>query len=121
MTTPAIDANPATWAAFRNARASRKASFVNPIDLAKLPEMCERTVDIDDADPQLLPLVSRENRESESRSPGPATPLSRRPTRKDKKRSNPRADPLLCVDEYSHEGSIGPTADRDIDCTIYDI
>lgn len=44
-----------------------------------------------------------------------------RAVRKMKKRSVPLDDPLLRVDEYSYDGPIGPTTNRDIDSTIVDI
>lgn len=101
-------------------RASHKAGFVNPIDLAKLAEMCERTINIDNADSQLLLLVAKGERGERIVISGTGNPVvERRSTRKNKKQSNQLADPLLCVDEYSHEGSVGPTADKDIDRTVY--
>lgn len=35
-----------------------------------------------------------------------------------KKRSTPVDDPLLRVKEYAYDGSIGPTANKDIDSTV---
>jgi hypothetical protein len=35
-----------------------------------------------------------------------------------KRRSIPLDDPLLRVDEYSYDGPIGPTTNRDIDDTV---
>lgn len=41
-----------------------------------------------------------------------------RPVRWLKRRSSPLIDPLLRVDEYSYDGPIGPTTNRDIDSTV---
>jgi antitoxin (DNA-binding transcriptional repressor) of toxin-antitoxin stability system len=41
-----------------------------------------------------------------------------RPVRRTKRRSIPPDDPLLRVDEYSYDGQIGPTNNRDIDSTV---
>jgi hypothetical protein len=43
-----------------------------------------------------------------------------RPARTARMSSKQRNDPLLRVEEYSHDGAIGPTANDDIDRTVYD-
>lgn len=44
-----------------------------------------------------------------------------RPVRRLKRRSIPLDDPLVRVHEYSYDGPIGPTTDRDVDKAVYDI
>lgn len=44
-----------------------------------------------------------------------------RPVRKVKKRSIPLHDPVFRVDEYSYDGPVGSTTNRDIDGTIYGV
>ena len=44
-----------------------------------------------------------------------------RPARKVKKCSRPLDDPLLRVEEYSYDSLIGPTANEDINRTVYSI
>ncbi len=84
--------------------------------------MSKRPVNIHDAKTQLSRLIARVERGERiviARAGRPVAEL--RPPRKAKKRSSPLEDPLLRVDEYSHDGPIGPTANEDIDRTIYGV
>ena len=78
-----------------------------------------KTVDINDAKthlPRLIARVGRGERIVIARAGKPVAEL--RPVRKLKRRSIPLDDPLLQVDEYSYDGPIGPTTNRDIDSTV---
>jgi prevent-host-death family protein len=78
-----------------------------------------KTVNIADAKKHLSRLIARVERGERiviARAGKPVVEL--RPVRKMKKRSIPLDDPLLRVDEYSYDGPIGPTTNRDIDCTV---
>jgi prevent-host-death family protein len=78
-----------------------------------------KTVNINDAKTHLCRLIARVERGERIvivRAGGPVAEL--RPVRKMKKRSIPLDDPLLRVDEYSYDGPIGPTINRDIDSTV---
>ena len=84
--------------------------------------MSEKTVNIHDAKTQLSRLIARVERGERiviARAGKPVAEL--RPARKLKKRSRPLDDPLLRVEEYSYDGPIGPTANEDIDRTVYGI
>jgi prevent-host-death family protein len=84
--------------------------------------MTGKTVNIRDAKIQLSLLIARVERGERIvivRAGKPVAEL--RPVRKMKKRRVPLDDPLLRVDEYSYAGPIGPTANRDIDSTAYDV
>jgi prevent-host-death family protein len=81
--------------------------------------MRDKTVNISDAKTHLSRLIARVERGERiviARAGKPVAEL--RPVRKMKKRSIPLDDPLLRVDEYSYDGPIGPTTNRDIDSTV---
>lgn len=81
-----------------------------------------RKVDIRDAKKQLSRLIARVERGERiviARAGEPVAEL--RPARKMRRRSMPPDDPLLRVDEYSYDGPIGSTSNRDIDRTVYKI
>jgi prevent-host-death family protein len=78
-----------------------------------------KTVNINDAKThlaRLIALVERGERIVIARAGKPVAEL--RPVRKMKRRSIPLDDPLLRVDEYSYDGPICPTTNRDIDSTV---
>ncbi|HEV2270196.1 MAG TPA: type II toxin-antitoxin system prevent-host-death family antitoxin [Steroidobacteraceae bacterium] len=78
-----------------------------------------KTVSIADAKTHLSRLIARVElgeRIVITRAGKPVVEL--RPARKRKKRSISLDDPLLRVDEYSYDGPIGPTTNRDIDGTV---
>jgi len=78
-----------------------------------------KTVTIRDAKIRLSRLIARVEQGERifiTRAGKPVAEL--RPVRKMKRRSIPLDDPLLRVDEYSYNGPIGPTTNRDIDDTI---
>lgn len=78
-----------------------------------------KIVDINDAKTHLSRFIARVER-------GERIVIARagkrvaelRPVRKIKKRSIPPDDPLLRVDEYSYDGPIGLTTNRDFDSTV---
>lgn len=77
------------------------------------------TVNITDAKTRLSRLIARVERGERiviARAGKPVAEL--RPVPKMKKRSIPLDDPLLRVDEYSYDGPIGPTTNRNIDGTV---
>lgn len=81
-----------------------------------------KTVNIEDAKTHLSRLIARVElgeRIIIARAGKPVAEL--RPVRKTKKRPVPPDDPLLRVDEYSYDGPIGSTANRDIDATVCDV
>lgn len=81
--------------------------------------MRDKAVDIADANAHLSRLIAQVERGERiviTRTGKPVAEL--RPVRKIKKRSRPLDDPLLRVDEYSYDGPIGSTADRDVDNTV---
>lgn len=81
-----------------------------------------KTINIRDAKTQLSRLISRVERGERiviARAGKPVAEL--RPVRKMKKRSIPLDDPLLRVDEYSYGGPVGPTINRSIDSTAYEV
>lgn len=81
-----------------------------------------KTVNIADASRRLSRLIARVERGERivvARTRKAVAAL--RAVRKMKKRSVPLDDPLLRVDEYSYDGPIGPTTNRNIDSTIVDI
>lgn len=67
----------------------------------------------------LIARVEREERFVIAQAGNPIAEL--RPVLKVKNPSTLLSDPLLRVEEYSHDGSIGRTATEDIDRTVYDI
>lgn len=78
-----------------------------------------KTVNVNDAKAHLGRLITRVERGERiviARAGKPVAEL--RPVRKIRKRSVPLDDPLLRVEEYSYDGPIGPTTDRDIDSTV---
>jgi prevent-host-death family protein len=82
--------------------------------------MRSKTVDIRDAKTQLSHLITRVERGERILIARAGTPVAElRAVRKKKKRSILLDDPLLRVDEYSYDGPIGPTTNRDIDSTAY--
>ena len=81
--------------------------------------MRSKTVNITDAKTHFSRVIARVERGERiviARAGKPVAEL--RPMRKMKKRSIPRDDPLLRVEEYSYDGPIGPTTNRDIDSTV---
>lgn len=66
---------------------------------------------------RLIPRVERGERIVISRAGKPVAEL--RPLRRVTQRSVPLNDPLLQVSDYSCDGPIGSTANRDLDATIY--
>jgi prevent-host-death family protein len=81
-----------------------------------------KPVNINDAKTHLSRLVARVQRGERiviARDGRPVAEL--RPVRKMKKRSIPLDDPLLRVDEYSYDGPLGPTINRDIDSIVCDV
>ena len=82
--------------------------------------MTEKTISIHDAKIKLLRLIARVERGERFVIVRAGKPIAElRPARKVKKRSNPIGDPLLRVHAYSYDGPIGPTANEDIDYTLY--
>ena len=82
--------------------------------------MRRRFIDVDHARTHLSRLVARVERGERfviSRAGKPVAEL--RPLRRVTQRSVLLNDPLLQVSEYSSDGPIGPTANRDLDGTIY--
>jgi len=78
-----------------------------------------KIVNINDVKARLHRLIARVERGERiviARAGKPVAEL--RPVRKLRTRSVPLDDPLLRVEEYSHDGPIGPTADRDINSTV---
>ena len=78
-----------------------------------------KTINMTEARKHLSRLIARIERGERiviARAGEPVAEL--RPVRKMKRRSIPLHDPLLRVDEYSYDGPIGPTANRDIDGTV---
>jgi len=78
-----------------------------------------KVVNIADAKAHLSRLVARVERGERiviARAGKPVAEL--RPVRNVRKRSVQLDDPLLRVEEYSYDGPIGPTTDRDIDNTV---
>jgi len=78
-----------------------------------------KTVNINTAKTQLSRLIVRVERGERiviTRAGKPVAEL--RPVRKTKRRAIPLQDPLLRVDEYSYDGPIGPTTNREIDSTV---
>lgn len=63
---------------------------------------------------RLLARVERGERIVIARAGKPVAEL--RPVRKEKRRLIPLDDPLLRVDEYSYDGPLGPTTNRDCAC-----
>jgi prevent-host-death family protein len=81
-----------------------------------------KPVNIHDAKTQLSRLIARVERGERiviARAGKPVAEL--RPARQTKKRFRPLDDPLLRVEEYCYDGPIGPTANEDIDRTVYDV
>jgi prevent-host-death family protein len=81
-----------------------------------------KTVNVEDAKTPLSRLIARVERGERiiiARAGKPVAEL--RPVRRMKKRSVPLDDPLLRVDEYSYDGPIGSTANRDIDATVCEV
>jgi len=84
--------------------------------------MREKFVNIAAAKTHLSRLIARVERGERvviARAGSPVAEL--RPVRKinkKKKRAIPLNDPLLKVGEYSYDGPIGPTNNRDIDSTV---
>lgn len=81
-----------------------------------------KIVNIEEARTHLSRLIARVERGERiliTRAGKPVAEL--RPVHKTRRRSVPLDDPLLRVDEYSYDGPIGSTANRDIDATICDV
>lgn len=81
-----------------------------------------KVVNITDAKAQLSRLIVRVERGERiviARAGKPVAEL--RPVRKVRKRSVQLDDPLLRVEDYSYDGPISPTTDRDIDSTVYTV
>jgi prevent-host-death family protein len=79
-----------------------------------------KPVNINDAKTHLCRLIARVERGERiviARAGKSVAEL--RPLRKLKRRPRQLDDPLLRVDEYSYEGPIAPTTNRDIDRTLY--
>ena len=84
--------------------------------------MRDSTVNITDAKTHLSRLIARVERGERiiiARAGKPVAELRR--VRRIQKRAIREDDPLLRVDEYSYDGPIGPTTNRDIDTTVCDI
>jgi len=78
--------------------------------------MRAKIVSLNDAKTHLVSLIARAERGERIvivRAGKPVAELQ--PVRKMRKRSTPLDDPLLRVDEYSYEGPIGPTTNRETD------
>ena len=81
-----------------------------------------KVVNITDAKTHLSRLIARVERGERiviARAGKPIAELW--PVRKVTKRSVHPDDPLLRVEEYSYDGPISPTTDRDIDSTVYGV